>query len=115
MLQQSTPGLWRAGLCLPLQPQTSPLDPATSGHQGLGLAFALNSPPSAWHLPSLQLTPSSDSHILPSHLANRPEHGTRGHLLSEASLRNTFLLFQNNLSPPLYPSFPLSVLTLHDI
>ena len=41
MLQQSTPGLWRAGLCLPLQPQTSPLDPATSGHQGLGLAFAL--------------------------------------------------------------------------
>ena len=38
--------------------------------------LSLNPPPSAWHLPSLRLTLSSDPHILPSHLANSPERGT---------------------------------------
>ena len=77
--------------------------------------LSLNPPPSAWHLPSLRLTPSSDPHILPSHLANSPGCGTRGHLLFEVSRRYAFLLFQNRSSPPLYRSFPLSVITLDDI
>lgn len=47
----SIPGLWLSGLCLPLQPEVSPLDPATPGHLGLSLAFAPNSLPLASHLP----------------------------------------------------------------
>lgn len=69
MPQQSTPDLWRSGLCLPLQPQTSPSDPATLGHQGLVLAFALSQSPS---LCLASPFPTTYALLWPPHTAQPP-------------------------------------------
>lgn len=72
MLEQSIPGLWLSGLCLPLQPEVSPLDPATPGHLGLSLAFAANSLPTG-------ISPPYDPHppLTPIHCPATWQTGLR--------------------------------------
>lgn len=62
--------------------------------------------PSPWHLTSLWPTPSSDSHTLPSYLANRPESRPDGHILCKPStspLQDTFFPLPELIIPSFAP------------